>query len=268
MQRGGHDAKARVVHTGIHADPEAVAQDAVDVAEMTKVTVGIPKAMAIAAGGAGSVIYIQHTHDGKTYEYPAAIGGNDEDGYTASFDNPNGYSEFTLSVQTNTVASFEFGGSNYCFTSFAEAIAEALAKDVTLITMHKMPSGEDYATVTKTAELIFEAAEGCEDAIDFDALYANRILTDVGIAKTSTAEQLAQHVFVFTDDEKEVLYGDLDGDGEITVADALAALRIAVKLAEETEDAIFIGDVDGDGKITVSDALRILRAAAKLTDLP
>ena len=58
----------------------------------------------------------------------------------------------------------------------------------------------------------------------------------------------------------------MDGDGEITVADALAALRIAAKLAEETDEAIAIGDIDGDDAITVSDALAILRVAAKLAD--
>ena len=66
--------------------------------------------------------------------------------------------------------------------------------------------------------------------------------------------------------EQQYLKGDLDKDGEITVADALAALRIAAKLAEETDEAIAIGDIDGDNAITVSDALAILRVAAKLAD--
>ena len=60
--------------------------------------------------------------------------------------------------------------------------------------------------------------------------------------------------------------GDMDGDNEITVADALKALRIAAKLVRPTEDDIAIGDVDGDGEITVADALKILRVAAKLAD--
>lgn len=64
----------------------------------------------------------------------------------------------------------------------------------------------------------------------------------------------------------EVIKGDLDGDGEITVSDALIALRIAAKLAEETDESLAIGDVDGDGSMTVSDALRILRVAAKLSE--
>ena len=58
--------------------------------------------------------------------------------------------------------------------------------------------------------------------------------------------------------------GDFDKDGEITVADALAALRIAAKLADSSEEAILIGDIDKDGEITVADALSILRVAAKL----
>ena len=59
-------------------------------------------------------------------------------------------------------------------------------------------------------------------------------------------------------------FGDPDGDGAITVSDALIALRIAAKLAEETPEMLATCDVDGDGAVTVSDALRILRVAAKL----
>ena len=64
--------------------------------------------------------------------------------------------------------------------------------------------------------------------------------------------------------QESCLPGDMDGDGEITVGDALTALRIAAKLVEETPEAIRIGDMDSDGAITVSDALHILRIAAKL----
>ncbi|MBO4934931.1 MAG: leucine-rich repeat protein [Clostridia bacterium] len=60
--------------------------------------------------------------------------------------------------------------------------------------------------------------------------------------------------------------GDFDGDGEISVADALAALRIAAKLVAETPEAVETGDTDGDGHVTVADALAILRVAAKLIE--
>ena len=64
----------------------------------------------------------------------------------------------------------------------------------------------------------------------------------------------------------DVKKGDPDGDGEITVNDALKALRVAAKLAEATDEMIACCDIDGDGEITVNDALKILRVAAKLAD--
>ena len=62
----------------------------------------------------------------------------------------------------------------------------------------------------------------------------------------------------------EVKRGDMDGDNEITVADALRALRIAAKLVAPTDNDAATGDIDRDGDITVADALKILRVAAKL----
>ena len=56
--------------------------------------------------------------------------------------------------------------------------------------------------------------------------------------------------------------GDVDDDGEIGVTDAVAALRIALGIAEPQGYQSQSADIDGDGKITVSDALRILRVAA------
>ena len=58
--------------------------------------------------------------------------------------------------------------------------------------------------------------------------------------------------------------GDADGDGDITVADALKALRVAAKLTDPTNALIVTCDIDNDGEITVADALKILRVAAKL----
>ena len=62
------------------------------------------------------------------------------------------------------------------------------------------------------------------------------------------------------------LKGDFNRNGKIEVDDALAALRIAAKLAEASGDDLLIGDIDGNGKIEVDDALAILRVAARLAD--
>lgn len=57
--------------------------------------------------------------------------------------------------------------------------------------------------------------------------------------------------------------GDIDGDGIITSADSLSALRISVKL--ETTSSIKLADVDGSGAVDSSDALEILRYSVGLS---
>ena len=56
--------------------------------------------------------------------------------------------------------------------------------------------------------------------------------------------------------------GDMDSDMVITVADALALLRIAAGMSEASELETAIGDLDFDGQITVADSLAVLRTAA------
>ncbi len=56
--------------------------------------------------------------------------------------------------------------------------------------------------------------------------------------------------------------GDLNGDGDLTPADAAIALRLAATGAHD--DA---ADVSGDGAVTSLDALMILQAAAELVEL-
>ena len=56
--------------------------------------------------------------------------------------------------------------------------------------------------------------------------------------------------------------GDLDGDGDVTSADALMALRISAGLQESNENLLAVADIDGDGSITSADALGILRSSA------
>ena len=61
-------------------------------------------------------------------------------------------------------------------------------------------------------------------------------------------------------------YGDIDGDEEISSADALMILRIGVGLEEITPEQFAIADVDGDDDITSADALAVLRFSAGFTD--
>ena len=61
--------------------------------------------------------------------------------------------------------------------------------------------------------------------------------------------------------------GDVDGDGNVTSADARLALRASVNLEQLTRAQKLAADVDLDGKITAADARLILRASVGLEDL-
>ena len=68
----------------------------------------------------------------------------------------------------------------------------------------------------------------------------------------------------FTVVDTTPLKGDADGDGVITVSDALLTLRAAAQLYTPAEKVIAAIDLDGDGEITVADALAVLRIAIGL----
>ena len=55
--------------------------------------------------------------------------------------------------------------------------------------------------------------------------------------------------------------GDVDGDGIVTVSDALLAMRGAMGTITLTASQLAHADLDGDGTVTASDALAIMRMA-------
>ncbi|MGQ9524748.1 MAG: carboxypeptidase regulatory-like domain-containing protein [Armatimonadota bacterium] len=59
----------------------------------------------------------------------------------------------------------------------------------------------------------------------------------------------------------EVLPGDANADGQVTVADAVLVLRAALGQCELDAVQILAGDIDCDGELSVADAVRILRKA-------
>ncbi|MBQ7061468.1 MAG: dockerin type I repeat-containing protein [Clostridia bacterium] len=59
----------------------------------------------------------------------------------------------------------------------------------------------------------------------------------------------------------EPIPGDVDGSGDVSVTDAILALRCAMGLAGLDEQGLAAADIDGDGSVSVSDAITILRMA-------
>ncbi|MBQ9557011.1 MAG: carbohydrate binding domain-containing protein [Clostridia bacterium] len=133
------------------------------------------------------------------------------------------------------------------------------------------PAGDvPYNTIVNSGVLVDADAHPAPGVVDHifhsvgtECLFTARV-TDSDLQGTSDHYPL---IADFKLTEMPALYtpGDIDGDDEITVGDALIALRVSVGLADAPEGNTFsAADVDGDGEITVSDALHILRKAAGL----
>lgn len=117
-------------------------------------------------------------------------------------------------------------------------------------------NGSEYTTVAADCtSYVSEVEYACGD---------NCVVTVAAISADGTkrSSQIVEVVFVGLG---KFTYGDVDNSGETDVADALAALRMSIDIAENvTPEEWFASDVDVDGEITVSDALSILRTAAGL----
>ena len=55
--------------------------------------------------------------------------------------------------------------------------------------------------------------------------------------------------------------GDVDGDGRVTIADAVAIMRHALDLTHIPEQSLPFADVNGDGTVNLSDAVTVMRMA-------
>ncbi|MBO4583545.1 MAG: dockerin type I repeat-containing protein [Clostridia bacterium] len=145
---------------------------------------------------------------------------------------------------------------------------ELLCRESAESTFHKA-TGEIKAGWEYSLVIMYTIPEGTEVYFGADAVLYGA--SDLPIVTSSGQNQIITHEgpaymtrFTLPVLEEEQLAGDVDGDGEVTVADALLVLRVAAKLAQPTKSTGSAFDFDGDGEVTVADALSVLRIAAKL----
>jgi len=72
--------------------------------------------------------------------------------------------------------------------------------------------------------------------------------------------------FYSRDNSTQLMYGDVDGSGDLDSLDSLYILRASVSLEKLTKAQEAQADVDGDKSITTADALYTLRASVSLKD--
>ena len=67
--------------------------------------------------------------------------------------------------------------------------------------------------------------------------------------------------FTLEGSEEPIIYGDVDGSGEVTAYDASLALQYSVEILDLTPEQIVLADVDGNGIVQAYDASLILMYA-------
>lgn len=89
------------------------------------------------------------------------------------------------------------------------------------------------------------SAEGFEDAVEENISFAEGNQTKDFVLNPEAA----------------VLAGDINNDGKITTADAVAIVNIALGEAAPTADQLAVADMNGDGQITTADAVAVVQLA-------
>lgn len=133
-------------------------------------------------------------------------------------------------------------------------------------------AAKSTATCTKagflvqTCSVCGQTSQKASAALGHD--YVEGVCTRCGEkeAGTDPVVTTTEDPVVTTEPAISFVKGDVDGDGNITSADARLALRASVKLEnyEAGTREFLAGDVDNDGKITSADARAILRHSVKL----
>ena len=105
-----------------------------------------------------------------------------------------------------------------------------------------------------------DARPGDTYAIDLQAV--------VGIGETEWPMQaVGGTLTVIGEAPTERKKGDVNGDGAVTIADAVLALQMAVQLVSPTPDQLFAADINGNGAVSVGDVVAILRAVLGIGSL-
>ena len=124
----------------------------------------------------------------------------------------------------------------------------------------------DTKTVTIDGVSVLAAVGDVKVADVLSAARGAKLLDKSGNAVNGDMPLATGMKIVFDNKTVEIaVLGDVDGNGEINVADARLALRQAVSLENLNGVYLFAGKVDGDS-VGVSEARKILRAAVGLDD--
>jgi len=95
------------------------------------------------------------------------------------------------------------------------------------------------------------------DSLDLNAVDPNRVKGAIYVMDVKGATSDMQKISILVS-KSELVPGDIDGDGVVTLADAILGLQVLCGMGSADPNLHVISDVDNDGKISLGDALFIL----------
>ncbi len=127
-----------------------------------------------------------------------------------------------------------------------------------------------YTEVTLT-EAITDATEGTSSTStsSSETSVITTIEATVASSSADSTESTVSSVVSPTETtsvSKEILTGDADSDGRISIKDTTVIQKHLAKLLILDEDALIIADTNFDGKVTISDATKIQKFVAQLIE--
>ena len=127
------------------------------------------------------------------------------------------------------------------------ALEAAIADEVTDLTPYTDETAQAYTAALTAAK----AAAAKADATQEEVNAAAKALTDAKAALTA---------------KPTVVYGDVNGDGEVDTADAVLVLQRTADLIGDGDLNMAAADVNGDNTVDTADAVLILQKSAELIE--
>ena len=145
----------------------------------------------------------------------------------------------------NYLKSFSISGESISpnFDKFTNSYKASVDSSVTSVTINAQPLGK-YASVSGTGKVNLKVGENTFNIVCTAASGVKRTYT-VKITRKAPSNALQQ--------------GDVNGDKQLTVVDALLVLKYSAGKTSLTSEQLLRADMDNNGTVDVMDALKILQ---------